>query len=87
MPRAGHGVSRPVRWGSQHAQMPAEYEPVLDAATARAGCSLEALLADLLDEADGYRGWQPSGEQVEDLQERLREAWNAWRRDTLHRAA
>jgi hypothetical protein len=58
-----------------------------DAATTRAACSLEAFLADLLDEADGYRGWQPSAEQLADLQERLRDAWNAWRRDALHRAA
>lgn len=67
--------------------MTAQPDQPVDVATARAGCSLEAFLADLLDEADGYRGWQPSPEQVEDLQQRLRDAWNAWRRETLHRAA
>jgi hypothetical protein len=77
----------PVRKGSQHAQMTVEPDQTVDPTAARAGCSLEAFLADLLDEADGYHGWQPSPEQVQDLQHRLRDAWNAWRRDTLHRAA
>lgn len=67
--------------------MPSEPDAPVDAASARAACSFETLLADLLDEADGYRGWQPTPDQVCELEERLRDAWNAWRRDTLHRAA
>jgi hypothetical protein len=59
----------------------------IDAAAARAGCSFETFLGDLLDEVDGYRGWHPSPEQVGELETRLRDAWNAWRRETLHRAA
>jgi hypothetical protein len=67
--------------------MSADYDLPLDTSAARACCAFETFLADLLDEADGYRGWQPSPEQVADLQGRLRDAWNSWRRDTLHRAA
>jgi hypothetical protein len=66
-----------------HAESPDHVDP----AAARAGCSLEAFLGELLDEADGYRGWQPSAEQVTELERRLRHAWTAWRRDSLHRAA
>ena len=66
-----------------HAESP---DPV-DPAAARAGCSLEAFLGELLDDADGYGGWQPSAEQVAELEHRLRGVWNAWRRETLHRAA
>jgi hypothetical protein len=53
----------------------------------RAGCSFEGLMCEIIDEVDGYRGWQPSAEQVADLEGRLREAWEAWRSDVLHRAA
>lgn len=67
--------------------MPSESDAPVDAASARAACSFETLLADLLDEADGYHGWQPTPDQVCELEARLRDAWNAWRRDTLHRAA
>ena len=67
--------------------MHAESQDPLDTAAARAGCSLEAFLGDLIDEADGYRGWQPSAEQVAELERRLRDAWSGWRRDVLHRAA
>lgn len=62
-------------------------EHSLGRAGARASCALESFLAEVIDEADGYCGWQPSPEQVADLERRVREAWSAWRRETLHRAA
>jgi hypothetical protein len=67
--------------------MHAEPHDAVGAAAARAGCSFEAFLGELLDEADGYRGWQPSPEQIAELEHRVRDAWTAWRRDIVRRAA
>jgi hypothetical protein len=87
--RDAHGASFPDPSGRAASMPPMQAEPhdPVDAVAARAGCSFEAFLGELLDEADGYRGWQPSAEQTEELEHRLRDAWNAWRRDILHRAA